>query len=58
MDQELKSTVLEAFNYAIAAVKGQLSRAKVPAVTEALKAEVLRFENAKAAFSSVATLKK
>lgn len=50
MDDKLKQAILEAFGYAIAAVQGQLSRAKVDAVKQALEAEKLRFEAARADF--------
>lgn len=58
MDQKLKATILEAFNYAIKAVAGQLSRATVASVKDALEAEKLRFENARADFSKLELLKK
>lgn len=58
MDQKMKATIVEAFNYAIAAVGGQLARAKVDAVKVALEAEKLRFENARADFMKLETLKK
>lgn len=53
MDQELKTAILEAFGYAIASVSGQLARAKVPTVKAALEAEKLRFESARANFTSL-----
>lgn len=55
MDQELKTAILEAFGYAIAAVQGQLSRAKVETVRKALEAEKLRFEDMRSRFMKLET---
>lgn len=55
MDDAMKQAILEAFGYAIAAVQGQLSRAKVETVRKALEVEKLRFEDFRSRFMKLET---